>query len=73
MAYVVEAADPTGLREDLRQRLASFMVPTAIVALESIPLNANGKVDRSALPASQRQRSAAFEASSGGGRRWRPG
>jgi hypothetical protein len=65
VAYVVGAADPTGLREDLRQRLPDFMVPAAIVTLESMPLNANGKVDRLALPALQRQRSAAFEAPSG--------
>src|SRR5262249_5363961 len=38
------------LRSHLRALLPEVMVPSAIVLLPKIPLNANGKVDRQALP-----------------------
>src|SRR5215207_7196243 len=51
VAYVVGSVEVDGLRAHLRQSLPEYMVPQAIVALDRLPLNANGKVDRKALPA----------------------
>lgn len=44
-------ADAERLRALLRARLPDYMVPAHILPLECLPLTANGKVDRSALPA----------------------
>ncbi|MDX3381008.1 non-ribosomal peptide synthase/polyketide synthase [Streptomyces niveiscabiei] len=58
VAYVVPApgatAAPQALRDHLRARLPDHMVPAAIVALAALPLTANGKLDRAALPAPDR-------------------
>jgi amino acid adenylation domain-containing protein len=43
--------DAAGLRDFLRGQLPEYMVPSAIVPLAKAPLNANGKIDRQALPA----------------------
>ncbi|RKH43053.1 non-ribosomal peptide synthetase, partial [Corallococcus sicarius] len=57
VAYVVPAGpdtshpSPSELREHLRARVPEYMVPAAFMLLEALPLNANGKVDRRALPA----------------------
>ncbi|HEU4557490.1 MAG TPA: amino acid adenylation domain-containing protein [Longimicrobium sp.] len=46
-----ETVDAAGLRRWLRARLPAYMVPSAIVPLETLPLSVHGKVDRRALPA----------------------
>ncbi|RKI05864.1 amino acid adenylation domain-containing protein, partial [Corallococcus praedator] len=51
VAYVVgEALEGQALRSALQQRLPDYLIPGAFVVLEAMPLNANGKLDRSALP-----------------------
>ncbi|MFD5514942.1 amino acid adenylation domain-containing protein [Streptomyces sp. NPDC127066] len=47
----------TTLRERLRQTLPVHLVPWAIIVLPDIPLNGNGKVDRSVLPPAKAPRS----------------
>jgi amino acid adenylation domain-containing protein/FkbH-like protein len=41
------------LRRMLQERLPDYMIPSSFVQLEAMPLTANGKVDRRALPAPQ--------------------
>ena len=53
-AYVVRAdasgPPPANLWSDLRSMLPEYMLPASIVWVQSLPLNASGKIDRSALP-----------------------
>ncbi|MGZ6029742.1 MAG: non-ribosomal peptide synthetase, partial [Myxococcaceae bacterium] len=55
VAYVVvhegQQADTSLLRALLKQTLPEYMVPSAFVAMEALPLNSSAKVDRKALPA----------------------
>ncbi|MCP5155943.1 MAG: amino acid adenylation domain-containing protein [Ectothiorhodospiraceae bacterium] len=55
VAYVVwrTGAEATveGLRAHVRAALPEYMVPSALVALDALPLNPNGKIDRRRLPA----------------------
>ncbi|MDF5712485.1 MAG: non-ribosomal peptide synthase/polyketide synthase [Rhizonema sp. NSF051] len=54
VAYIVTHQDcqPTmgEIRQFLKAKLPDYMIPSAIVILESFPLTPNGKVDRRALP-----------------------
>jgi len=54
VAYVVPAGgsplDRRGLRAHLRELLPAYMIPAVFVVLAEIPVTANGKTDRAALP-----------------------
>ncbi|EXU66193.1 hypothetical protein Z951_21420 [Streptomyces sp. PRh5] len=55
VAYVVARAgvgcEPEAIRAWAAERLPPHMVPVAVLELDALPLSANGKVDRRALPA----------------------
>lgn len=55
VAYVTEsedgAVDRAGLRSELAERLPAYLMPSAVVVLETLPLTVNGKLDVHALPA----------------------
>jgi amino acid adenylation domain-containing protein len=54
VAYVVPAAGANvtsvDLREFLAARLPDYMIPSKFVAMPSLPITANGKLDKAALP-----------------------
>ncbi|HEX8191018.1 MAG TPA: non-ribosomal peptide synthase/polyketide synthase [Pyrinomonadaceae bacterium] len=58
VAYVVgedgAAPDSATLRAFLKDKLPEYMIPSAFVALDALPLTSNGKVNRRALPAPER-------------------
>ena len=52
-AYVVPKnteLQASSLRNFLKSRVPSYMIPQSLIILESLPLNPNGKVDLAALP-----------------------
>lgn len=65
VAYVVTAAGSNPTDEQLLASLASelpdYMIPTALVRLERLPVTPNGKLDRAALPVPAEAAAAATE------------
>jgi amino acid adenylation domain-containing protein len=62
VAYVVAEgasvlADAGELSRHLKERLPEYMIPSAFVQIEEMPLTSNGKLDRRALPAPDFSRS----------------
>jgi amino acid adenylation domain-containing protein len=55
IAYLVgnpgSSLEPDALRDHLKATLPDYMLPNAFVFLDRMPLSANGKLDRKALPA----------------------
>jgi len=60
VAYLVPARSPSPAVSDLRRalagRLPAYMIPSAFVTVDTMPLTSSGKVDRRALPAPGRTR-----------------
>jgi acyl-coenzyme A synthetase/AMP-(fatty) acid ligase/acyl carrier protein len=46
-----EQVDPDAMRTHVRQHVPDYMVPSAFLVIDALPLTANGKLDRRALPA----------------------
>ncbi|WP_096144848.1 non-ribosomal peptide synthetase, partial [Pseudomonas fluorescens] len=66
VAYLVCAGEaPTDLKEWLLSSLPEYMVPTHFIALPKLPVTANGKLDRKALPMPDAAQQQAFVAPQG--------
>ena len=66
VAYAVldrqQGATAESLKQALKERLPDYMVPAAIVEMSKLPLTANGKVDRKALPAPEERAAREYKA-----------
>ncbi|MGH7773246.1 MAG: amino acid adenylation domain-containing protein, partial [Candidatus Binatia bacterium] len=60
VAYVVlhpgQVAEVSELQNFLKQKLPEYMIPSALVYLDTIPRTPNGKIDRAALPVPEQTR-----------------
>jgi thioesterase domain-containing protein len=54
--------DSSELRGWLQARLPSYMVPTSLIRIDTVPLSSNGKIDRRALPSPGKPKSAVGQA-----------
>ncbi|MDA2895199.1 amino acid adenylation domain-containing protein, partial [Mycolicibacterium sp. BiH015] len=55
VGYITGTTDPAQARTQLAQHLPAYMVPTAIVPIDALPLTVNGKLDIKALPTPDHQ------------------
>ncbi len=51
VGYITGTAEPGKIRAQLADRLPPYMVPAAVMVVDSLPLTVNGKLDTRALPA----------------------
>ncbi len=61
-AVAGQTVDPAALRTALTEQLPEYMVPTAVVVVETMPLTVNGKLDKHALPAPEYQHTEQYRA-----------
>jgi len=66
VAYMVTTQEASrnisDLRSHLKERLPDYMIPSAFIYLDALPLTSHGKIDRRALPAPDAERPALAEA-----------